>query len=116
MIIFTRKADDNLASLVKAVDEVQKSNEAFGCFVVGIGGVAEADFEKLQNAHALLAPLTIAEDKDGPAEYALNKDAAVTVVVYKKGGAVRKNFAFKTTKDAADKAKVVAEAAVAALK
>ena len=115
VVIFTRKADDNLASLVKAVDEVQKNNEKLGTFVVGVSGVEETDFEKLQATHKLTTPLTVAEDKDGPPEYNLNKAAAVTVVVYKKGGAVHKNFAFKDTKAAADKAKEIAEAAAETL-
>jgi hypothetical protein len=116
VIIFTQKVDDNLASLVKAVDAVQKNNEKLGTFVVGVSGVEEADFEKLQNTHKLTTPLTVAKDKDGPSKYSLNKEAAVTVVVYKKGGAVAKNFAFKDTKSAAEKAKEVAEATEAALK
>lgn len=116
MLIFSQKADDNLASLVKAVDEVQKTNAKLGSVVVGISGVEEADFEKLQNTHKLTTPLSIAKDKDGPKRYTLNKDAAVTVIVYKNGGAVAKNFAFKDTKSAAEKAKEIAEAAVAALK
>ena len=116
MVIFTQKADDNLASLVKAVDAVQKNNEKLGTFVVGVSGVEEADFEKLQNTHKLTTPLTVAKDKDGPPKYGLNKDAAVTVVVYKKGGVVAKNFAFKDTKSAAEKAKEIAEAANEALK
>jgi hypothetical protein len=116
VVIFTQKADDNLASLVKAVDEVQKNNAKLGTVVVGISGVAEADFEKLQDTHKLTTPLSIAKDKDGPSKYTLNKDAAVTVVVYKKGGAVSKNFAFKDTKSAAEKAKEIAEAAEEALK
>ncbi len=116
VVIFTQKADDNLASLVKAVDAVQKNNEKLGTFVVGVSGVEEADFEKLQNTHKLTTPLTVAKDKDGPKAYSLNKDAAVTVVVYKAGGAVTKNFAFKDTKSAAAKAKEIAEAAEAALK
>ena len=116
MVIFTQKADDNLASLVKAVDEVQKNNAKLGTFVVGVSGVEEADFEKLQSTHKLTTPLTVAKDKDGPPKYNLNKDAAVTVVVYKKGGDVTKNFAFKTTKEAAEKAKEIAAAATDALK
>ena len=40
----------------------------------------------------------------------------MTVVVYKKGGAVSKNFAFKTTKEAAEKAKEIAAAATEAVK
>ena len=116
VIIFTQKVDDNLASLVKAVDEVQKNNEKLGTFVAGISGVEEADLEKLQNTHKLTTPLTVAKDKDGPPKYKLNKEAAVTVVVYKKGGVVHKNFAFKDTKSAAEKAKEIAEAAAEALK
>ena len=116
VVIFTQKADDNLASLVKAVDEVQKNNAKLATVVVGISGVEEADFEKLQETHKLTTPLSIAKDKDGPPKYTLNKEAAVTVVVYRKGGAVEKNFAFKDTKSAAEKAKEIAEAAEAALK
>lgn len=116
VMIFTQKADDNLVSVVKAVDAVQKTNEKLGTVVVGVSGVQAADFEKIQTTHKLTTPLTIAEDKDGPSKYTLNKDAAVTVVVYKQGGAVSKNFAFKTTKEAAEKAKEIAEAATEAVK
>jgi hypothetical protein len=115
-MIFTQKVDDDLASLVKAVDEVQKNNEKLGTFVVGVSGVEEADLDKLQSTHKLTTPLTVAKDKDGPPKYTLNKEAAVTVVVYKKGGVVSKNFAFKDTKSAAEKAKDIAEAAKDALK
>ena len=116
VLIFTQKADDNLVSLVKAVDGVQKNNDKLGTVVVGVSGVAAADFEKIQTAHKLTTPLTVAEDKDGPSKYNLNKDAAVTVLVYKKGGEIAKSFAFKTTKEAADHAAAVAEAATAAVK
>ena len=58
----------------------------------------------------------MAEDKDGPEKYKLNKDAAVTVLVYKKGGGVTKTFAFKDTKGAAEKAKDIATAAEEAVK
>jgi hypothetical protein len=116
VLIFTQKADDNLASLVKSVDEVQKANSKLGTVVVGVSGVEKADFEKLQETHKLTTPLTIAVDKDGPARYTLNKEAAVTVVVYQKGGKVFKNFAFKDTKSCAEKAKDIAAAAEEALK
>jgi len=116
VLIFSQKADDNLASLVKAVDEVQKSNTKLGTVVVGVSGVEAADLEKLQESHKLTTPLTIAVNKDGPPRYNLNKEAAVTVLVYKKGGGISKNFAFKDTKSAADKAKDIAEAAEGALK
>ena len=115
-LIFTQKADENLATLVKAVDEVQKNNAKLGTVVVGVGGVAAADFENLQKTHKLTTALTVAEDKDGPAKYKLNKDAAVTVLVYKKGGAIANTFAFKDTKAAADKAEDIAKAAADAVK
>jgi hypothetical protein len=116
VLIFSQKADENLASLVKAVDEVQKSNSDLGTVVVGVGGVEGADLEKLQSTHKLTTPLCVAVDKDGPKAYKLNKEAAVTVIVYTKGGTVAKNFAFKDSKSAAEKAKDIAEAAKDALK
>ncbi len=116
VLIFTRKADDNLVSVVKAVDEVQKNHKDLGTVVVGVGGVQPADFEKIQTTHKLTTPLTVAEDKEGPTRYSLNKEAAVTVLVYKKGGTITKNFAFKDTKSAAQHAKEIAAAAGSALK
>ena len=116
VLIFTRKADENLAKLVKSVDEVQKSNSKLGTVVVGVGGVEGSDLEKLQNAHKLTTPLTVAEDKEGPAKYELNKEAAITVLVYKKGGEITKKFAFKDTKAAAEKAADIAAAAKDVLK
>lgn len=116
VMIFTKKADDNLVSLVKAVDEVQKADAKLGTVVVGISGVTEADFDKIQTTHKLTTPLTVAEDKDGPSKYNLNKDSAVTVLVYKKGNTLSKSFTFKDTKGAADKASEVADAAKDALK
>lgn len=115
VLIFTQKADENLVKVVKAVDEVQKNNAKMGTVVVGVGGVTAADFEKLQTTHKLTTPLTVAEDKDGPSKYNLNKDAAVTVLVYKQGGDISKNFAFKDTKSAAEKATEIATAAKAVL-
>jgi len=116
VLIFTQKADENLVKVVKSVDEVQKGNTKLGTVVVGVSGVQPADFEKLQSTHKLTTPLTVAEDKDGPAKYNLNKDAAVTVLVYKKGGEISKNFAFKDTQSAAAKATEIADAAKAVLK
>jgi hypothetical protein len=116
VLIFTQKADDHLAELVKAVDAVQKNNSKLGTVVVGIRGVEASDFEKLQATHKLTTALTIAEDKEGPSRYKLNPEAAVTVLVYKQGGTIIKNFAFKDTKSAAEKAKDIAAAAEEALK
>jgi hypothetical protein len=101
---------------VKAVDSVQKNNAKLGTVLVGVSGVEAADLEKLQDANKLTTPLTIAVDKDGPKAWKLNKDAAVTVLVYKRGGTIQNNFAFRDTKAAAEKAKDIAAAAEEALK
>jgi len=90
--VFARKTSEPLASLVKSIDEVQKNNSKLGTVVVGVSGVEGADMEKLQETHKLTTPLTVAVDKDGPDKYKLSKDAAVTVLVYTKGGKISKNF------------------------
>jgi hypothetical protein len=116
VLVFSQKADENLAQMVKAIDQVQKTNARLGTVVVGVGGVAASDLEKLQSTHKLTTPLTVAVDPEGPKAYKLNKDAAVTVLVYKRGGTILKNFAFKDTKEAAAAAKDIAGAAQDALK
>ncbi len=116
MLVFTQKADEHLASLVKAIDEVQKTHAELGTVVVGVSGVETADFENLQATHKLTTPLTVAVEKDGPKRYNLNKEAAVTVLVYKRGGEIVRNFAFRDTKSAAERAKDIAAAAAEALK
>jgi len=116
VLIFSQKADENIANLVKAVDQVQKSNSKLGTVLVGVSGVEAPDLEKLQDTHKLTTPLTIAVNKDGPPAYKLNKEAAVTILVYKRGGSIHRNFAFRDTKGAAEKAKEIAAAAEEALK
>src|SRR5262245_33035688 len=44
VLVFTQKADEDLAKMVKAVDEVQKANAKLGTVVVGVSGVEAADF------------------------------------------------------------------------
>ncbi len=116
VVVFTQKVDDNVATVVKAIDQVQKSNKDLGTFLVGISGVEASDLEKLQSTHKLTTPLTVGIDKDGPAKYELNKAAVVTVLVYAKGGAVHKSFGFTDTKSAAAKSAEIAAAASEVLK
>jgi len=116
VLIFSRKADENIAKVVKAVDQVQKNNAKLGTVLVGVGGVAASDLEKLQSTHKLTTPLTVAVDAEGPKAYQLNKDAAVTVLVYAKGGNIHRNFAFADTNAAAAKAAEIATATEEALK
>ena len=114
--MFSQKADENIATLIKAVDRVQKNNEKLGTVFVGVSGVEAADLEKLQDTHKLTTPLTIATDENGPKSYKLSKDNAVTVYVYKKGGTIIGEHTFKDTKSAAEKASDVAADAEKALK
>jgi hypothetical protein len=114
--VFSQKADDNVANVIKAVDQVQKNNAKLGTVLVGVSGVEAADLTKLQDTHKLTTPLTIAVNKDGPKAWKLNKDAAVTVVIYKRGGTIHRNFGFTDTKSAAAKAKEIATATEEALK
>ena len=111
VLIFTQKTDENVAKLVQAVDAVQKTNAKLGTCVIGVGGVTGADLEKLQTTHKLTAPLTVATDTDGPGAYKLNKGAAVTVLVYKRGGEITQSYGFSDTKSAAAKAADIAAAA-----
>ncbi|QDU22351.1 hypothetical protein [Urbifossiella limnaea] len=111
VLIFTQKADENVAKLVQAVDAVQKTNAKLGTCVIGIGGVTGSDLEKLQTTHKLTAPLTVATDTDGPGAYKLNKSAAVTVLVYKRGGEITQSYGFSDTKSAVAKAADIAAAA-----
>ncbi len=115
VLIFTQKADENVAKVVQAVDGVQKTNAKLGTCVIGVGGVTGSDLEKLQTTHKLTTPLTVATDTDGPSAYHLNKGAAVTVLVYKRGGEITQNFAFSDTKSAAAKAAEIAAAAKSAV-
>ena len=114
-MIFTNKADKNLASLVKAVDGVQKNNKSLGTVVVGISGVQKADLEKLQEKHRLTTPLTIAVSKNGPRAYKINPKAAVTVILYGRGGVKTQTFGFTDTASAAAKSKQIAAAAAKAV-
>lgn len=70
----------------------------------------------MQDTHKLTTPLTVAVAKDGPKNYKLNPEAAMTIIVYKKGGEILKNFAFRDTKAAAAKASEIAAAAEDAMK
>ena len=116
MVVFSQKVDDNIATVIKAIDGVQKNNAKLGTVLVGVSGVEAADLEKLQDTHKLTTPLTISVQKDGPKAWKLNSEALVTVIVYKRGGDVQGNFAFKDTSSAAAKAKDIAASAEEALK
>ena len=118
VLIFSRTADEHLASLVKALDELNKDDNnnggggKLGVLVTGVGGVKEEDLQALSEKSELKSATSVSVDADGPANYKLNKDAAVTVVIYQsREKPTTANFAFKSTEEAAKAAEKVAEAA-----
>ena len=116
MLIFSRKADDHLASLVKKIDEVAKADNKLGTAAVAVGGVTEDELKKFNETAKLTTPLSVAVEEAGPANYKLSEDAAVTVVIYQtRDKPTVANFAFATTEEAAEKAQEVADAAKKAL-
>ena len=99
--VFARKIDGSLTSLVKQIDEqVGKNGDKKLCsFVVILTDDADdvqpeleklADKEKINNV-----PLTIGESVAGPPNYNIDKDAEVTVMLWKKQKVVS-NHAFKS--------------------
>jgi len=96
--IFGREITDNLAALVKQVDEqVDKNQDKYMCafFVLlaedkdAAGKLQElAKKQKIKNV-----PLTVFDDAGGPPEYKIAKDAEVTVLLLRKD-AVTVNHSF----------------------
>ena len=86
--IFTKKIDENVASLIKQVDDtVGKNGDAkMAAFVVLLtedADKAEGDLKKLaESAKIKNTPLTIIEGLVGPPEYKLSADAETTVMMW----------------------------------
>jgi hypothetical protein len=86
--IFTRKLTDNLASLVKQVDEKVGANKdkKMASFVVVLSedpAANEAKLKELAKKEGIKnVPLTTFADADGPESYKVSKDAEVTVLLW----------------------------------
>jgi hypothetical protein len=97
-MIFTREINGPLTSLVKKLDaEVGKSNKKMGAFIVLLSDDEDAAVMKLKELHEKEGIKHVSFTADsiaGPPKYKVAKDAAVTVVLYKKGK-VAANHAFK---------------------
>lgn len=95
--VFTRSLSDDLASLVKQIDETASSNKSLRGFVVLLaddGDEAESklkDFAKKHNIKNI--PLTYIEGA-GPSNYKIAKNADVTVHLWVKTK-VKANHAFE---------------------
>jgi hypothetical protein len=88
--VFTRSLSDNLASLVKQVDELVGENEekkmaAFVVLLTDDPDAAEEQLKEFGKKHKIKnVPLTMFDGIAGPPSDKLAKDAEVTVHVYVK--------------------------------
>jgi hypothetical protein len=99
-MIFARKSDAALASLVKQLDEAiaEHQDDKLKAFVNLLGDdrdKLEADAEKLVEKQKLKSiPVVVpVENEEGPANYGLNSDAELTVLFYR-GMEVKANRAY----------------------
>lgn len=112
--IFARSLTDDLASLVKQVDEKVEANKAkkMASFVILLSNDPDADEAKLKTLAEKQGikntPLTIYEGIAGPKSYKVAEDADVTVLLWKER-TVKSNHAFAKGKLDKDGIKKVVE-------
>lgn len=100
MSIFARELTDNLASLVKQIDEqvAKHEDKKMAAFVVILAEDADTLAPKLEalakKQGIKNVPLTIFDGEAGPGGYNIAKDADVTVLMWK-GLEVKSNHAYK---------------------
>lgn len=99
VMIFARKADENLTGLVKELDKVVADNteKKAASFVNMLGGDADAQkaaAEKFitESGTKNIAVVVPNDHENGPSDYKISPDAEVTVLIYK-GGVVAANHA-----------------------
>ena len=103
---------DDLASLVKQIDEqvAKNEDEQMAAFVVLLSDDPDAAAPKLEKLAEEKdiehVPLTIYDGEAGPGSYNIAEDAAVTVLMWK-GLEVKVNRAFKKGELNAEKVKTV---------
>jgi hypothetical protein len=112
--IFAREITDDLASLVKQIDDTVGKNEEkkMAAFVVLLSedaDAAAAPLEKLAEEHKIShTPLTVFDGVAGPPEYSIAEDADVTVMMWV-GGKVKINHALRKDELKPDKIKEIVE-------
>lgn len=122
VMVFTRKTDDKVIDLIKKLDDAvaKDSKKQLKAFVNLLG----ENREELETAAKEFAKKTEVKDtpvvvpvefENGPADYGINPEAAVTILIAKKGK-VAANHAFAEAKDLDEKAleAVLADVATAA--
>jgi hypothetical protein len=113
--IFAREINDDLAGLIKQVDDVVEKNKdkKMAAFLVVLSEDADKAAPKLTELakkHGIKnVPLTIFDGESGPGSYKIAKDADVTVMMWNKMN-VKANHALPKGKlDAATTKKIVAD-------
>lgn len=113
--VFAREVDDSLKTLIKQIDDRQtaESDKGLKSFVIFINDdpdAIEPQIEALAKDQKLSGtPLTLIEGVQGPPEYKIARDVAVTVMMWV-DGEVQVNRAFnKGRLDAAAIKQVIAE-------
>jgi hypothetical protein len=110
--IFVREVNENVAKLVKEVDQKVGQNKDAGmaAFVVLLSENPEADAQKLKDLAAKQGiqntPLTTFDGAAGPSGYQLSKDADVTVMMWVESE-LKVNDTFKPGELAQDKVATV---------
>ena len=97
--VFTRKITDDLASLVKEIDNTvnKNSSQNMKAFVVYLGddpAAAEKKLQAMAKEHKITkTPLTVFQTEEGPPNYRISRDADVTVLMWS-SRYVKANVAF----------------------
>lgn len=111
-MIYARKLDDNLASLVKKFEKVAADNEdkKFAVLVAVIGGDVEelktsaAEFASNHNISNAIVVVP-SEQPNGPKKYGISADAALCVFLYK---GKKVEAAYVLAEDAVEKERIAA--------
>jgi hypothetical protein len=113
--IFARDIDDNVATLIKQVDQQVGANEdkkmaAFVVLLTDDPDAAEGKLKEVAKKNGIKnVPLTVYDGSAGPSSYKISKDADVTVMMWNESD-VKVNHAFgKGALKKADVKKVSAE-------
>ena len=97
-MIFAREIDSNLTSLVKKIDAATVDNKSckMGSFVVFCSDDKdlEARLKELAEKEGLKQCVLSLDNPAGPKGYKVEKDAAITVVLYNQRE-IKANYAFK---------------------
>lgn len=97
-MIFARELDGNLTGLVKKIDEATSKNKdaKMASYVVFCNDAEDLEkkLKAMADTEKLKKTILMVDNPAGPKGFKIDKDAAVTVILYRKK-TVEANFAFK---------------------